>query len=74
MLQPSPLKKSCPEIMSIEGVTKGITSTLLRREKIWIIETEEILSLPCGFFFRMTTPFNLVEANHPSPHDLILLT
>jgi hypothetical protein len=61
--------------MSTERVTKGRDyNASLWREKIWIIQTKEILGLPRGFFFRMAAPLNLVEANHPSHHDPILLT
>jgi hypothetical protein len=35
---------------------------------------EEIVGLPWGLFFGMVTPSNLVEVNHPSPHDPVLLT
>jgi hypothetical protein len=70
-----PLQKSHPEIMSTKGVTiERDYNALLWREKIQIIRTKEFLSFPCGFFFRMTAPLNLVEVNHPSPHELILLT
>jgi hypothetical protein len=33
-----------------------------RREKIQIIGAEEILDLPCGFFFRMAALLNLVAS------------
>jgi hypothetical protein len=60
--------------MSTEGVTKEITGASLRREKIWTIGAEESLGLSRGFFLGMATPLNLVEENHSSPHDPILLT
>jgi hypothetical protein len=56
------------------GLQKGEYNTSLWMEKIRIIRTKKILGLPCGFFFRMAAPLNLVEENHPSPHDPILLT
>jgi hypothetical protein len=72
---PPPLQKSHPKIMSPEGVTKERDyNASLWKEKIWIIRTQEILGLLHGFFFRMAAPLNLIEANHPSPHDPILLT
>jgi hypothetical protein len=61
--------------MSVEGVRKERDYNASQwREKIWIIRMKEFLGLPCGFFFRMVPPLNLAEANHPSPHDPILLT
>jgi hypothetical protein len=35
---------------------------------------EEILGHPCSLFLGMTTPLNLAELNHSSPHDSVLLT
>jgi hypothetical protein len=35
---------------------------------------EELLGLPCSLFLGMMAPLNLVEGNHPSPHDSVLLT
>jgi hypothetical protein len=61
--------------MSTEGVTKERDyNALLQREKIQIIRTKEFLGLLRGFFFSMAALLNLVEANHPSPHDKILVT
>jgi hypothetical protein len=31
-------------------------------------------SVTCGLVHRMTAPLNFIEANHPSPHDSVLLT
>jgi hypothetical protein len=61
--------------MSTEGVTKERDyNALLQREKIQIIRTKEFLGLLRGSFFSMAALLNLVEANHPSPHDPILVT
>jgi hypothetical protein len=38
------------------------------------LEKEEILGLPHGFFRGMVTSLNVVEVNHPCPHDPIMLT
>jgi hypothetical protein len=60
--------------MSTEGVKKKVTHTSLRNEKLWVIGVEEILGLPCSLFLKITAPLNLIESNHPSPHDSVLLT
>jgi hypothetical protein len=60
--------------MSTEGVTKEVTCALLRRKKIWIVGAEKILGLPSSLFLGMTAPLNLIESNHPLPHDSVLLT
>jgi hypothetical protein len=70
VLQPSPpLRLQAPR-----GFTKEVTHASLRREKLWILGTEEFLSLTCSFFLRIMAPLNLIELNRPSPHDSILLT
>jgi hypothetical protein len=70
-----PYRNLVSRFTSIEGVTKERDYNVsLQREKIWIIRTKDILSLPRGFFFGMAAPLNLVEVNRPSPHDPILLT
>jgi hypothetical protein len=43
-------------------------------EGLWILETEEILGLPCSLFLGMMAPLNLIEMNRPLPHDSVLLT
>jgi hypothetical protein len=58
----------------MEGVTKEVTHASQRREQLWIIGAEEIVSLACSLFLRMMAPLNLIESNHPSPHDSVLLT
>jgi hypothetical protein len=60
--------------MSTKGATKEVTSTLLWRKKIWIVGVEKILGFPSSLFLRMTAPLNLIESDHPSPHDSVLLT
>jgi hypothetical protein len=42
-------------------------------QKVRIVGAEKVLGLLCGFFFGMVAPLNLVQANHPSPCDLVLL-
>jgi hypothetical protein len=41
---------------------------------LWILETEEILGLPCSLFLGMMAPLNLIEMNRPLHHDSVLLT
>jgi hypothetical protein len=57
-----------------EGVYKRGTDASLRREKLWVLGAEELLGLPCSLLLGMMAPLNLVEANHPSHRDLVLLT
>jgi hypothetical protein len=73
--RPAPLKEiSSRDYEHSGGYKRGYTGTSLQREKIWIVGAEEILGLPCSFFLRMTYPLNLIDSNHPSPHDSVLLT
>jgi hypothetical protein len=51
-----------------------VTHASLRSEKLWIIGAEEILGLPCSLFLRTMAAQNLIESNHLSPHDWVLLT
>jgi hypothetical protein len=74
VLQCSPLKGNLASRFRTEGFTEEVTHASLRREKLWIPGMEEILSLPCSLLLGMMTTLNLVEANRPSPHDLVLLT
>jgi hypothetical protein len=59
--------------MSTEGVTKEVTGALLRQKKIWLVRAEKILGLPSSLFLVVTAPLNLIETNHPLPHDSVLL-
>jgi hypothetical protein len=61
-------------VLQPRGVTKKVTHTSLRREKLWILGTEEFLGLPCSLLLEMMALLNLVESDHPSPHDSVLPT
>jgi hypothetical protein len=70
-----PYKNLVMRFTNTEEVTKERGyNTSLWKEKIQIIRTKKFLGLPRGFFFGTAAPLNLVEANHRSPHDPILLT
>jgi hypothetical protein len=71
VLQPSPLKEiSSRDYKHRRGYKRG-THASLRREKLWILGTEEILGLPHSLLLRMMALVNLVEANRSSPLDLV---
>jgi hypothetical protein len=71
---PPPLKRISPRDYKHIGGHKRGTHTLLRREKLWILGTKELLGLPCSLFLGMMPLVNLVEVNHLSPRDSVLLT
>jgi hypothetical protein len=76
VLQPSPLIENLVPRLQAQnrgGYKKG-THTSLRREKLWVLGTEEILGPPCSLLLGVMAPLNIVESNHPSPHDLVMLT
>jgi hypothetical protein len=69
-----PLKGNLIPRLRAQMVKKEVPHASLWREKLWIIGAEEILSLPCSLFLRMMALLNLIESNHSSPHDSVLLT
>jgi hypothetical protein len=77
VLQPSPFKGNLVPRLQVEGVLRiqrVIAHALsLKGQKVRIVGAKEVLSLPCGFFFGMTAPWDVVEVNHPSLCDPLLL-
>jgi hypothetical protein len=45
----------------------------LGQDEVWMARTEEVLTFPRCFFFRVVAPLNLEEIDCFTPHDTILL-